>query len=117
MITEQSAYLLSLAHHVVPPYTRLPTRRAAMVTGSAAKGVSDHYSDLDLTIYYADALPSDDTLATIRQQHGVAARKWLLGDRAENSFAEAYDFQGIEVQIGHTTIAAWEEAMYTSSIP
>ena len=56
-------------------------------------------------------VPTGDTLATIRQQHGVAERKWLLGDRAENSFAEAYDLQGIEVQIGHTTIAAWEEAM------
>jgi hypothetical protein len=112
-MTEQSAYLLFLAHQLVPPYTCLPICRAAMVTGSAAKGLSDHYSDLDLTIYYADELPSEEALTTIRQQHGVAERKWLLGDRAENSFAEAYDFQGIEVQIGHTTLAAWEEAMDT----
>jgi len=79
-----------------------------MVTGSAAKGLSDNYSDLDLTLYYADELPSEEALANFRQQHGAAERKWLLGDRAENGFAEAYDVQGIEVQIVHTTIAAWE---------
>lgn len=110
-MTEQSAYLVALAQHVVRPYTALPTCRAAMVTGSAAKGLSDNYSDLDLTIYYADELPSEEALAAIRQQHGAAERKWLLGDRAAHSFAEAYDLQGIEVQIGHTTIAAWEESI------
>lgn len=107
-MTEQSRYLVALARQIVQPYTALPSARAAMVTGSAAKGLSDNYSDLDLTLYYADELPSEEALAKIRQQHGAAERKWLLGDRAENGFAEAYDVHGIEVQIGHTTIAAWE---------
>ncbi|MEZ4869729.1 MAG: hypothetical protein R3C14_50855 [Caldilineaceae bacterium] len=110
-MTEQSTYLVSLARHVVQPYTALPMCRAAMVTGSAAKGLSDNYSDLDLTLYYADALPDEDALAAIRQQHGAGERKWLIGERAENSFAEAYDLYGIEVQIGHTTLAAWEESI------
>ena len=110
-MTPQSDYLVTLARNVVQPYTHLSTIRAAMVTGSAAKGLSDNYSDLDLTCYYADELPSEDALAVIRQQHGAAERKWLLGDRADGSFAEAYDLYGIEVQIGHTTIAAWEASI------
>lgn len=110
-MTPQSDYLVTLARKVVQPYTHLPTLCAAMVTGSAAKGLSDNYSDLDLTYYYADELPDEDALATIRQQHGAAERKWLLGDRAEGTFAEAYDLYGIEVQIGHTTIAAWEASI------
>ena len=110
-MTPQSDYLVTLARQVIQPYTYLPTLRAAMVTGSAAKGLSDNYSDLDLTCYYADELPSEEVLATIRQQHGAAARKWLIGDRAECSFAEADDLYGIEVQIGHTTIAAWEASI------
>ena len=107
-MTEQSNYLVALARRVVQPYTQLPTCRAAMVTGSAAKGLSDNYSDLDLTIYYDAELPREDELTLIRQQHGAADRKWLLGDRAEGGFAEAYDLHGIEVQIGHTTLANWE---------
>jgi hypothetical protein len=110
-MTPQSDYLVTLARKVAQPYTQLPTIRAAMVTGSAAKGLSDNYSDLDLTCYFAAALPEEEALAAIRQQHGAAERKWLLGDRAEGSFAEAYDLYGIEVQIGHTTLAAWEASI------
>jgi hypothetical protein len=110
-MTAASDYLLALAKQVVLPYTRLPTVRAAMVTGSSAKGLSDHYSDLDLTIYYADSLPEEEELTAIRQQHGATTRKWIIGERLSGSFAEAYDLYGIEVQIGHTTVAAWEESM------
>ncbi|MEZ4712175.1 MAG: hypothetical protein R3A44_33615 [Caldilineaceae bacterium] len=110
-MTPASEYLLALAHKIAQPYTELPTIRAAMVTGSTAKGVSDYYSDLDMTMYYADDLPSEEDLASIRAAHGADERKWIIGDRSTNSFAEAYDINGIEVQIGHTTIAVWEETM------
>lgn len=110
-MTPASDYLVQLAQRVVQPYTQLPGVRAAMVTGSAAKGLSDYYSDLDLTIYYADELPSEETLHQIRQQQGGGERKWLLGDRADHAIAEGFDLHGIEVQIGHTTIAAWEAEM------
>lgn len=110
-MTPASQYLVALAEQIIQPYTQLPTVRAAMITGSAAKGLSDYYSDIDMTVYYADELPDDEALHAIRRQHGSPERKWLLGDRASGSFAEAYLLHGIEVQIGHTTIAAWEESM------
>lgn len=110
-MSQQSDYLVALARRIVQPYTQLPTLKAAMVTGSAAKGLADTYSDLDLTFYYAAELPAEAALVAIRQQHGAAERKWLLGDRAENSFAEAYDWHGIEVQIGHTTLDVWEASI------
>ncbi len=110
-MTPASDYLVALAHKIAQPYTELPTIRAAMVTGSSAKGLSDYYSDLDMTMYYADALPPEEALVAIHKAHGAAARKWIIGDHTENSFAEAYDVAGIEVQIGHTTIAAWEATM------
>ncbi|MCB0044800.1 MAG: hypothetical protein KDD92_05170 [Caldilineaceae bacterium] len=103
-----SRYLTDLAAWIAAPYAELPGARAGMVTGSAAKGLADYYSDLDMTMYYAETLPTDDTLAETRRRFGAAERKWLLGDPAEGSFAEAFDVNGIEVQIGHTTIAAWE---------
>jgi hypothetical protein len=107
-MTPASEYLLALARRITKPYTALPSLAAAMVTGSAAKGIADFHSDLDMTMYYADTLPTEYALAAIRQGHGAVNRKWLIGDRAEGSFAEAYDINGIEVQIGHSTIAAWE---------
>src|SRR6185369_7414834 len=106
--TPQSDYLLQLGRKVLAPYTRLPTARAAMITGSSAEGVSDHYSDLDMTVYYDGVLPDDDALAAIRESHGAPNRAWLLGDPADGNFAEAYELGGVQAQIGHATIAAWE---------
>lgn len=105
-----SEMLISLARTIAAEYTTLPTLRAFMLTGSAAEGKSDFYSDLDMTAYY-DALPSEDELAAVRERLGGSARNWVLGDRNEGDFAESFNLRGIECQIGHTTIAAWEAGM------
>jgi hypothetical protein len=106
--TPQSDYLLGLGRRLLEPYTKLPAARAAMITGSAAEGVSDFHSDLDMTVYYEGELPGEEELARIRAAHGAPDRVWLLGDRAEGNIAEAYELHGIQAQIGHTTIAGWE---------
>ena len=108
MRTPQSDYLLALGKKLLEPYTKLPNARAAMITGSSAEGVSDFYSDLDMTVYYENELPSEEDLARIRELNGAPERVWLLGDRADGGIAEAYELNGIQAQIGHTTIAAWE---------
>ena len=110
-MTPESTYLLRLSKIVALPYTQLPTVKAVMVTGSAAKGLSDRYSDIDMTMYYEESLPDDDALNPIRDGLGGSERRWLLGDRNSGSFAEAYELHGIEVQIGHTTIASWEKTI------
>jgi hypothetical protein len=106
--TAQSEYLLNLGRRVLQPYAELPLARAAMITGSVAEGSSDHYSDLDMTVYYQGELPSEEALAAIRAQHGAPERAWLIGERAEGGIAEAYELDGVQAQIGHTTIANWE---------
>ena len=106
--TPQSEYLLRLGRKILAPYARLPNARAAMITGSSAEGVSDHYSDLDMTVYYDGELPSEETLAAIREGHGAPERAWLLGERADGNIAEAYELDGVQAQIGHATIVAWE---------
>lgn len=106
--TAQSDYLLRLGRRILAPYTRLPAARAAMITGSVAEGISDHYSDLDMTVYYEGELPDEETLARIRMGHGAPERAWFIGERAEGNIAEAYEIRGVQAQIGHATIAAWE---------
>ena len=83
-------------------------RSAAMITGSVAEGISDNYSDLDMTVYLGNGEPPMNRTGEIRLENGAAERVWLLGDRAEDGIAEAYELHGIQAQIGHTTIAAWE---------
>lgn len=110
-MTPASQYLLDLAADVAQNYTSISDLCAAMVTGSAAKGLSDQYSDIDMTMYYQNAVPSDETLDAIRTEMGVSERKWTLGSHESGWFAEAFDLHGIEVQIGHTTVAGWEKTI------
>lgn len=107
-MTPESEYLIQLAEQITIPYTELPTLRAVMITGSAAKGIADVYSDIDMTMYYDGELPEDEVLDAIRTELGGGERRWFLGDRSEGGFAEAYGLNGIEVQIGHTLIDQWE---------
>ena len=110
-MTPESEYLIQLAQKITKPYTKLPTLKSAMITGSAAKGLADKYSDIDMTMYYEDQLPDEESLATIRTGLGGGERRWVIGDRDTGSFAEAYGLHGIEIQIGHTLIKNWEETI------
>lgn len=110
--TPESRYLRTLAQRISTPYVQLPTAQAAMLFGSAAEGLSDRYSDIDMAIYYA-TLPPEDALTLARQQNGAAERLWLLGDPQSSSFIEAYAVKGVECQIVHTTVAEWEQSIDT----
>jgi hypothetical protein len=108
-MTPESEYLLHLAQRNVQAYLVLPQVRAAMVTGSVALGVSDHYSDIDMMIYY-DALPDDEALLATRLRNG-GEEIWRVDNRAEGELMESYRVLGVECQIAHATIAAWERDM------
>ncbi|GAB4191598.1 MAG: hypothetical protein OHK0022_05420 [Roseiflexaceae bacterium] len=115
MPSEPSAttrYLTALAQRVTAPYMELPHTRAVLLTGSVSENVTDHFSDLDISVYY-DELPSEEQLAAIRAGHGAPDRLWLLGDRADGGVIEAYLVEGVECQIVHTTVSAWEASIAT----
>src|SRR5690348_15704004 len=107
--TEASAYLLRLARRVAAPYIGWPQTRAVLVMGSAAEGVSDFFSDLDMAIYY-DALPIEEQLTAAREAHGGAV-KWGMGEREQGALLESYVVSGVECQFAHTTVTAWERDM------
>src|SRR5689334_13077757 len=109
-MTQASDYLLKLGRGVYEAYASLPTHRAFIVTGSAAEHKADFYSDLDMTAYY-DALPLEPDLEAARQRAGGSDRLWQIGDRVDDAIAESFNLDGVECQIGHTTIAAWERDM------
>jgi hypothetical protein len=109
-MSQASDYILGLARRMAPIYAANPRARAILVTGSVAEGLSDYYSDLDFGVYY-DELPSEEELEQARRQIGGSERIWVIGSREEGSFAEAYDLYGIQCQVMHNTITAWEQQM------
>jgi hypothetical protein len=98
-------HLRALARRIAAPYAALPACRAIILTGSAAEGLADRYSDLDVILYY-DELPSEEELRTARE--GLGERTWHVDDRADGAVMEAFPVRGVECQCGHTTVARWE---------
>ncbi len=109
--SEASRLLLALARRNARVYAAHPDARAIIVTGSAAEGVSDFSSDLDMILYY-DRLPSEDELLAACQQNEGKGRH-LLGRAGDEEVMDAYAVNGVECQCAHTTIAAWERDMAT----
>jgi hypothetical protein len=73
-----STYLVALARRIAVPYSALSQAKAILLTGSASEGLSDQFSDIDMSIYY-DVFPSDDDLATARQHNGSERRQFRRG--------------------------------------
>lgn len=110
-MTPESALLFRLAAAVAEAHRSVPSARAAMVTGSVAKGLADGISDIDMAIYYEDVLPDDATLEAVTEGLGATGRRPLGGPREEQGFIEAFDLAGVEVQLIHSTVSGWEQTM------
>lgn len=108
-MTEASRYLVALAERIAERYVAATGLRAILLTGSAAEGVSDFYSDLDLIVYH-DGLPTDDQLAAARGPL-VAAGTDATVPREADSAMEFVVIQGVDCQIAQLTIASWEREM------
>jgi hypothetical protein len=107
-----SEHLRVLGRRVLIAYCDLPGVACAAIAGSAAEGIADAHSDLDMTVYYdSDSLPSEADLNLARSKLGGSDRIWMLGDRAEGDIAESFRLTGVECQVGHITVTKWEAEM------
>jgi len=103
-------YLRMVASFAAAPYQELPQIRGILLVGSAAYGVVDNYSDLDIILYYEE-LPSEEELHQARLKNGWDAPKWSMADSEQGSVMEAYDLGGVECQFAHCSIGAIEQEM------
>ncbi len=108
---EASRYLLALAKRNARVYVALPNTKAIILVGSAAEEMSDFYSDIDMIVYY-DKLPSEEALQMAYRQNQGEERK-LFTETSQEECLEIYQVQGVECQIEHTTLVAWERNMAT----
>ena len=106
---EASQYLLRLAKRNAQAYIAQPSTKAIIVTGSAVEGLSDLYSDVDMIVYH-DELPTEEALLMACQQNQGEGRR-LFGELSSDAMMETYLVHGVECQVAHTTITAWERDM------
>ena len=105
--TKRSVELLGIARRVLSAYAELPGVACAAVTGSVAEGCADEHSDIDMTVYY-DVLPPADAIAGVRTRLGVPDLLWSMGEHGEDGFIHSYLVDGVECQVGQTTVRQWE---------
>jgi predicted nucleotidyltransferase len=108
-VTEESRFLIALAKDLAAAYLAQAQPRAILLTGSAAKGLSDAYSDLDLIIYY-ETPPTAERLAAVRATLQASDIR-VSSDPETDSAMEMYVLQDVECQVAHLPIAKWERDM------
>jgi hypothetical protein len=101
-----TAHLRTLAGQLKDSYVAHSRPRAALLVGSAATGEADFYSDLDLLFYYDD-VPGDETLAAARSELG--AERDRISGRDETGIGERFYVGGVQCQLGHLIVGAWEQ--------
>jgi hypothetical protein len=99
-MTEHSEWRISLAHKIAPAFTTNPKVEACFVFGSAALGISDRYSDLELAFIWSQ-LPSAEELQATAQRVGV--RSWEIEPygEAKQSWLEQFYLYDMKVEAGH----------------
>lgn len=99
-MTEHSVWRISLAHKIAPAFTANPKVEACFVFGSAALGISDQYSDLELAFIWLQ-LPSAEELQAAAQSIGV--KEWEIEPygKAKQAWLEQFYMYGMKVEAGH----------------
>src|SRR5579859_6050359 len=102
--------LVSLAQRLSKIYVAHCAPRAVLLAGSAAEGLADEFSDLDVIAYYEDAIPDDARLKGVRAE--LAAENYREAfPRNDHACAEAYRLRGIDVEVAHFEIAEVERRL------
>ncbi len=98
---------LALARAIAPAYAVDPAVVAVLVGGSVARGHADHWSDLELGVFWAVA-PTLAARAAAAGAAGVAERRVFPDAAASGAWEEEYRVGGVKVDVGHLTVAATE---------
>jgi hypothetical protein len=110
--TAATTVLRELARRLSDSYIAHAQPRAILLVGSAATGDADEYSDLDLLVY-SDHVPPDEVVAETARELGAERYQgtpWSdeSGEPDERGYGERYSLDGIECQIGHMSVGAFE---------
>jgi hypothetical protein len=99
-MTEHSVWRISLAHKIAPAFIANPKVEACFVFGSAAIGISDQYSDLELGFIWSQ-LPSVEELQATAQRVGVEGWEIELYGAAKEGWLEQFYRYGMKVEANH----------------
>jgi len=114
---------LAVAHRIAAVYHRNPNVQAVMVSGSVARGYADHYSDLEIGVFWATPPTDVDRTAIIEQIGGdlwsltsyTTDPEWVVNEHYGLSVVEinSHMLTGlVMVDTKHVTVACLERCFH-----
>jgi uncharacterized protein YutE (UPF0331/DUF86 family) len=94
--------LRALAGRVADVVVEEIAPRSVLLTGSAATGEADFYSDIDL-IVYCDELPSEERIGSVIERVGGEDRRHIY-PRTEDEHGESFEVGRIQCQLAFVTV-------------
>jgi predicted nucleotidyltransferase len=76
--------------------------RSVLLTGSAATGEADFYSDIDLLVY-CDELPSEERIGAVIERVGGKDRRHIY-PRTEDEHGESFELGRLQCQLAFVTV-------------
>jgi hypothetical protein len=99
-------YLRGLAARLGDAHVATCGADAVLLVGSAAEGISDEWSDIDLVLFY-DNFPSLESLHEAVARFAPTASVPLGGDVEHGVLLEQHTIDGVACQLVHQTFDAW----------
>ena len=108
-MTGPTRRLRELARRITDVYLGRMPLRAALLTGSAARGDADRYSDLDL-ILYADEVPPAEAPAAAQRELGAGPAMVIVA-HGDNGFLDQFPLDGVHCQVGVMLVGDVEDSL------
>ena len=80
-MNEATIKRMALAQRIAPAYAANPKVRAVLLAGSVARGTADHFSDIEIDVFWAEP-PSDDER---RRRSSVSAGRYCTAPPTRTS--------------------------------
>ena len=100
-MNKATAIRMALARRIAPAYAANPKVRAVLLAGSVARGTADHFSDIEIDVFWAEPPSEDELQAPIE---GVGATL-LYRAADENEWADGFFIEGIKVDTSQFLVA------------
>jgi len=109
-MNQASQWRLEFARQVATTYTRHPSVRVVMVSGSVARGYADRWSDVEIGVFW-ESFPSRDAFRALVQEAGGKA--WELDPFEEGADVqyEEYTVGPLKIDLRHMTMTGMEEVL------
>jgi len=106
-MNEASRWRVQLARELSQPYVEHGSVEMVCLGGSAARGISDVYSDLDIIVYWSRM--DEDFIGGSPLEDAFGIGRTALMSLHPGTFIESYHMDGLKVDFGHSTMEQWKE--------